>query len=272
MKQLMRSFIAYLCLILLASGACAASATDAVGKALERAERALTQAELRGDVGFWVGQGARLAKRRPEITLMPDIVRDRYKDTARYEYGFWVLRNATPRQIDSSVLAAEDKAFEADFLDDPFDNKSPKRVQKAYKVLKLGFDCSKADSIGLLFEEPDYGYVATHQLIALIVASHKGCIDESQHNQYAHPLVARITNEMQSYSATVGDLQVERAALLAIIGRADLVPDALVTELLRLQHRDGIWVFDDAITGGANVAAHNTALAYVVLAARLASQ
>lgn len=239
----------------------------ALAQSMAKTEAAFAQVKVQGDVAFWVGQGAMLAGRTPTLSLVDDVLFGDHEGLKRYDFYLWSLRNrALPRISDTDVSKGAD-GYQRGFLSNPRDTTSAERVQLAYKLMTDSIDCSPAAPLVVRGTPPDYGYVATHQLLGLMIAAEKGCVSTTELPALAAPYISRIYTEMLEWQGPLEDVQVERAALLAMIGRFDLVPAKMVNELVDSQYDDGLWAFGGLEKATLNTAAHNTALAYVVVAA-----
>lgn len=236
--------------------------------ALEKAETAFVQTPVRGDIGFLIQQGASLTNRTislaQDVSTLPGILS---KETP-YELALWQLGSKALPQVTDTSLPGKDTEFNPNFLrHDPEDVRNPQRIQLVLSIMREALTCSPRAHMDLLRLKPDYGYVANHQLLALLIASGRGCINDAQLVERAHPLIVRIHKEMLHHDNDLSDLQVERAAFLALTGRVDAVPTRLVRSLIDRQYDDGLWLFRNDTAASLNVALHNSALAYLLISA-----
>lgn len=239
--------------------------------ALEKAETAFTQTPVRGDVGFLIQQGASLTGRQirleQDVSPLPGIL----SGNIQYELALWQQGNKTLPEIPHTPLPGKGADFDPNYLrHDPEDTRNPQRAQMVLSVMREALTCSPRAQMDLLRLKPDYGYVSNHQLLGLLIASRRDCISEAQLANHAHPIIVRIHQEMLHYGNELSDLQVERAAFLAMIGRLDAVPPRLVKKLLDTQYDDGLWLFDNNSAASLNVALHHSALAYLLISAAYA--
>ena len=239
----------------------------ALAESMAKTEAAFATVKVQGDVAFWVGQGAMLAGRSPVLSLVDDVQFGDHEGLKRYDFYLWMLRNRPlPRISDTDVSRGKD-GYQRGFLANPRDTTSAERVQLAYKLMTDAIDCSPTGTLVMRGMAPDYGYVSTHQLLGLMIAAERGCVSATELPTLAAPYISRIYTEILDWQGQLEDVQVERAALLAMIGRFDLVPVKMVNELVESQYDDGLWAFGGLEKATLNTAAHNTALAYVVVAA-----
>lgn len=236
---------------------------------LSRTEATVAQIKVRGDVGFWFGQGAMLGHRQVSLNLMPQVSQQEDGLLSQLDYRFWQLRDVRFPSLAGVDVKSGDKSFDPSKLLDASDMDSPGRTTQALQLVKSVMEClpGKGANAGLLRAEPDYGYIATHQFFGLLVARHRGCIGKPEFTRRAAAYAKRVYSEMHDYSGPLTDVQVERAAMLSLVGKADVVPVSMINDLIKAQRPDGMWYFHNGGGFNANVAAHNSALAYLVLAA-----
>lgn len=247
-------------------------AEDDVRRAVVAAESAFESVQVFGDVSFFLTQGAKLAGRDIRLALDDRIFANRGEGIYRYEYYFWMNRHRALPDVPVTRVRMERGSFDPGFLRDPRDPLAGPRLERAMRITTTAIDCAPGQApldTGLL---PDYGYVATHQLLGLLIAAQRSCLERQAVHRYAPAYVTRIYSEMMAYYGELTDIQVERAAMLALVGRIDLVPDRLVKMLLASQRPDGFWYFGVDSAESQNVIGHNSALSYMVLAAWLGRQ
>lgn len=246
----------------------APSISDSIA-AIEKSEAAFSRIKVRGDIGFFLYQAARSAGRKLTISLDDLILENREAGLVRYDYAFWTARYRSLPAVQPFDVRIEGHGFDPGYLDAPHDPIEGARFARGMRVITDAFDCESGSPPLDTGAPPEYGYVVTHQLLALLIAAERRCVSTETLNRDAPAYVRRIYSEMMSYRAPISDIQVERAAMLSLIGRIDLVPDSMVRELVESQRPDGFWYFKGSGEETLNVIAHNSALSYMVVLAWL---
>jgi hypothetical protein len=119
------------------------------------------------------------------------------------------------------------------------------------------------------------GYVLTHQLIALLLGLHQGCIDTETAAPARALLAGRLWAEHHLDRSGINDLSIERLAVLCYAQVCDWITDDWFAELLRAQQPSGSWGTNlDANVHPRVVAReeHGAAIAFYVLASVWAEQ
>lgn len=112
-------------------------------------------------------------------------------------------------------------------------------------------------------------YVLTHQLIALTLGQHQGCIDSATAEPMREALATRLWLEQAMDRGGFTDLSVERLAALCYAQLCSWIPDEWINELLREQQPSGSWGDELNPNVHPRVIAreeHGAALAFYVLA------
>lgn len=239
---------------------------EALGTAVAASAQSFQGLPVRADIAFWLEQGS--AMHGTPITYERDRAID-FPGSASLrplELLFWQARSQRyPAAIYEPPLPA-DEGFKSGRLSaDPEDNSNPERVRTAMALLHEVSRCRSGDLMPLARAAPDYGYVATHQLLAVMFAQQRDCITERLARQLALPLLARLVSEVEEWGGTLTDVQVERAAILAMTGHADRIPSSLLRALVREQRDDGFWSFKPPEAENRSTILHNSVLAYVAL-------
>lgn len=86
-----------------------------------------------------------------------------------------------------------------------------------------------------------HGYVLTHQLIALMLGVHQGCVDPAVVAPLRADLAARLWAEHIREARPVDDLSIERLVVLCWAGACSWIEDEWVDGLLRAQKESGSW-------------------------------
>lgn len=256
-------------LLFLRGGAFAGTAT--VGQALSLAEEAFASVPVRGDVAFWLSQGARNAGRTMSLSLDPEVKASAAQGLLKYDYYLWVHKGLDVEVVPVTALAVADAAYQRNYLGSLDDGGDPQRVRMTLAVMVKAIDCVPGEPYPSDLLTPDYGYVATHQLLAVLIAHQRGCVDTEVYQKTAGALLRRIANEMRDFPGGLNDLQVERAAALTLFGFSEQVPAEMVTMLLEQQLKSGLWAFVFSDRHNMNIVMHNSALAYMVLSGQYAA-
>lgn len=230
--------------------------------ALVRAEKAMPGVKARSDVVFMISQASRLTSRKASIELEKEIRDSRNAGWAeKTEYALWEIRNKPLPMIAKGTAVVADKVLP-----------KPKVVLHADQKLVLVFvlidraiGCNASYNVYRDVGEPYFDYISAHQLLALMIARSHGCLTQTAFEKEVAPYVQRVYSEMIHHGGALTDLQVERAAFLALVGRSDLVRGDIIESLLRDQKSHGGWEYDmDPV--------HTSGLAYLLLSAVYAEQ
>lgn len=228
---------------------------------LGRAEKALSGKAVRSDIVFMFAQGAKITGNTFELPLIEEI-RDR-KDLhplLKLEYELWRMRNHDlPRMPRIAVTPEEYRPEHAAGLS------RQKEVEQVLQMMQVTVTCQRQIDARASVGEPGFGYVSTHQVLALTLATSRGCITRNDFAREITPYVRRVYSELMRNLDKSTDVQVERAAFLVLVGRADLVPHRYLRDLLAKQSSDGLWHFDSPPD-------HTSALAYLALSSLLQPQ
>jgi hypothetical protein len=115
---------------------------------------------------------------------------------------------------------------------------------------------------------PDYEYVSTHQVFAIIWMYNNKCISVSDYKAYQGNFASRVYQEfMANQNQPLSDLQVERAAILCMAKLCNEIPKTFFQKLMSEQMSDGLWRFKHPLSPQAITYEHATALAYFALSA-----
>lgn len=239
------------------------ASNNSVEQALALAESGFSDLRVRGDVAFWLVQGARTSGRAFAEELN-SVYRDgEIQGPLKYDYYLWQQRHLLVPEFDLGAL--QDPSYDPQYLQDPDDGSDAQRTRMTLAVMVKAIDCTAVPGYQESMLKPDYGYVATHQLLGVLIAHRRGCLSEQDYRRVSAALLGRVVNEMRYFAGIVNDLQVERAAVLTLFGYADLVPVDMVSQLLESQFKTGLWAFSFGDRNNSNIVMHNSALAYMVL-------
>lgn len=248
------------------------SGRDARVAALRKLEAAVSGRELHGDAIFLLAQGAHAAGRKPVLpALLRAIVESRDQFPHSLEYKFWSLRDVqfpvvpVPLPAVSAVTRPHNAGSENEIIDDA-------RAQAEWVLLVMAnaIQCSGPVAVTDLIGQPNNDYIVTHQVFALLLGAQRGCIAQEDLERLLPQYVARVRDEFLAHGAGLTDLQIERAAMLCMVGRCDVVPPSFLASLVRAQGKDGLWRLDDPLVRhGMMPPEHSSALAYYVLARSL---
>lgn len=222
--------------------------------ALMSAERALAHEAARSDVIFNFAQGGKVTGRRFEPQLVREIVQHEGRHPLlALEHELWVMRHRDLPTLPRTAMEI-DPSFEASI------SEAPQRqiIARVLTIMATALSCSEKIGLHDLLGEPGVGYVSTHQLLGLLIATERGCISGSDLQKGANPYVRRVYSEMMLGLDEFSDVQVERAAFLALAGRVDIVPPSFLHELILRQSDDGLWRLGMPPD-------HTTSLAYLLL-------
>lgn len=114
-----------------------------------------------------------------------------------------------------------------------------------------------------------HGYLLTHQLIALLLGWHQGCLDETTAAPLREILATRLWLEQEMDRRGVDDLSIERLAILCYAQVCDWLRDEWIDALIRAQQPSGSWGTEINANVNERVTAreeHAAAIAFYVLA------
>lgn len=255
-----RSFYIFALMSCLAQSSWAEIGRQSLEQALVSTETAMNGLKARGDVIFMTSQAGLKTGRKMSLFLTDDVLMYREVGTVEAaEYALWSMRDKRLPLVNKSVTIPLDEAV----LKRVPISIVPKEWEIDWVVGMMGKaeTCSARLKAGDLVGEPYYGYIATHQVLALMLAKARGCIDEQDFKVAFLRYVSRMYSEMLAAAGEKSDVQVERIAFMGLIGRIDLVPERMLDELISDQWYDGFWYFD-------SMPEHTTALAYLALSAK----
>lgn len=241
-------------------------------RALALTERAFDRQEVHGDVAFLLSQGAQVSGRRIAVKPLSNLEANRYTFPYSIEYRLWLLRDKPAPAVsvvvpDRGVLPF-DRARAVALREQARDRvKYTEMAQEVLRVMASVLECSDA-SVKSLFAEAGHGYTVTHQVAAITVSVMRGCLSATDAAQMLPPYVARVRDEfvLDLPVSLLTDLQIERAAMLCMVGHCALVPARFREQLVRAQADDGMWRLQDPLVRmGLLPDMHPTALAYYVL-------
>ena len=213
------------------------------------------------DVIFWLVQAGTASGRQIEPPLLPEIEQGRNSSPlARAQYRLWRLRHARMPKAPRVLYAPEAGIARVASLE-----QERQVLSVAIHVMTKALSCKSAEDARGLVGEPGIGYVSTHQLLALMLATSRGCLSMAQYERGVGPFARRVYSEMLRDLSQPIDVQVERAAVLVLAGRSDLVPLDYLEGLLKQQAPDGLWHFGVPPR-------HTSAMAYLALSSLLLSQ
>jgi hypothetical protein len=227
-------------------------------EALGYAEKALAGTSARGDVIFLAHQGTRFTGRNLEMYLTDDIFTFRdLSPIEAAEFELWRMKEMPLPTLPRTVSIPMDPAARRPAI--TFISKDWE-VSWVVSMMSRALSCKQPVPINELVGDPFRGYVAAHQVLSSLIARSRNCISDADFNTEFLKYVSRVYSEMLVEENERTDLHVERMALMALIGRIDLVPEPMLNRLIQAQWADGLWHYD-------SVQDHTTALAYVVISA-----
>lgn len=265
--------VGLLCVCLVLSGMAAAAVVPGVPEALARAEQALVSTPVRGDTGFLVNQGARRLGREVPLTLAPGLEEKRNQYPYNLEYTLWKLRLAAMPRLFYAVPSPGQRPFDpvlATGLRKAADGQKRFAEQGGlvFALMRGVLTCDRRMAPRQLVGEPDYEYVSTHQLLALGIALQRGCLTRPMTEQVIGDYAARVRDEfLLEQASSLTDLQLERAAVLCLVGQCAQVPRKFIQRVAQAQSPDGVWRLEDPLVKvGLIPHEHASALAYCLLA------
>ncbi|MDO8416149.1 MAG: hypothetical protein Q7S87_08070 [Agitococcus sp.] len=263
------------CLSLFISPHAKANPTPLSAEYLRRFETAIVKQPVHGDVALLVRQGAKILHHKVVVKPQKSYISRANKFPYSLEYALWALRDEQLNIEKKTFSLTKDKKFESYLAFTLSHPSSSIDIEKIYisqirmviNIMKIAIECKKNGFLTDLIGEPGYEYVSTHQLFTLVLAKHQGCITARQYEATLPIYATRVKNELDVVGDKLSDLQVERAAMLALIGRVDLIPITLIKNIIKSQRKDGFWLYVDNITPRLIPKEHTSALAYYLLAA-----
>lgn len=237
-----------------AAGTASPVTRSEVRTALARVETALKGVALRSDVIFMFAQGNHLSGRTFEPPLLEEIRLNKdAQPLQQLEYELWRMRGQKMPGLPRVALSPEAYDLAAAGRLSP-----QQQVGSVMQMMSVALNCRQRINARSGVGEPGYGYVSTHQVLALALAASRGCLTRGEFEKESLPYVRRVYSEMLRNLDEASDLQVERAAFLVLVGRADLVPQRYLRSLLARQAPNGLWYLGSAPD-------HTSALAYLLL-------
>lgn len=252
-----------LCVLLVFSGvfnsrpADAATLKERLENALAKTEGAMEGVQARSDVVFMISQARQLTGRKASLALDKKIHEQRNSGWVQEtEYKLWEVRDKKlPRMTVRLPMKADPVPPTPKVALSP-----DQRFILVLVLMQRALNCTASFDIYRDIGEPYVDYVSAHQLLSMMIAGGNGCLGQSAFARSAQPYIQRLYTEMVHHEGALTDLQVERAAFIALAGRVDLVDSRLVDALLDSQNAQGVWVFDMQPE-------HTSALAYLLLSA-----
>lgn len=261
MKMLRHVFVVcFLCVfsgVFAGSHAHAATLKERLESALTRTEGAMEGVQARSDVVFMISQARQLTGRNASVALDRKIHEQRNNGWVQEtEYKLWEARDKKLPRVTVRLPLKADPV-----LPTPKVALSPdQRFILVLVLMQRAVNCTSSFDIYKDIGEPYFDYVSAHQLLSMMIAGGNGCLSQAAFARSAQPYIQRLYTEMVHHEGALTDLQVERAAFLALAGRVDIVDGKLVESLLDSQNAQGVWVFDMQPE-------HTSALAYLLLSA-----
>ena len=254
----------------------ATAAQNQLKNALLQTEKNVKDRELHGDAIFLITQGAQLTGKSLALKPMKSLINMKDTFPSNIEYTLYQLRSV-PLPSVQFTMPTKDDQFDAKMANLLIDSPHPQEVVNQdegpwiMQILSNSLTCKPSSRPTTLVGEPNYEYISTHQTIGLIFARQRNCISRKDFADSIGAYALRIKNEFESASKQFTDIQIERAAVLCMIGQCKIVPDTFVNLLLTTQNKDGFWYAteDPLVNSGLFPPEHTTALAYYVLARKL---
>lgn len=251
---------------------------ERVARAIERSAVAIGKLELRGDQGWLVGQACRLLGKAyvewaEQLEVGRDVLRaaprDPRKVNAALEGVLWKARKLPGRSLPVMSIPRVEPL-----------EKVPSRFEaeegvEVLKLMRFALTCeenmARDRAWARMFEKDAAGYLLTHQLLALILAYERGCLDLEEVEVYRRLLAGRLLAEQLAENSAIHDLSVERMAVLCRAGLCGWIPDRDWHSLISSQRVDGSWESRGPENmKGIDWGPHTTALAFYALARRWA--
>ncbi len=238
---------------------------------LSRTENYFSGKTLDAYQAFLFEQVTMLTGRKITYSLMPRIKQNKDKYPVNLEYYLWSIRKQNLPTLKAVTLPKDpnfDKTKSATLLneDSQFVDKYNAHALEVFRVFGKTVACERGNNIVNLIGEPGYEYIATHQLLEIQIAAYRECITKSDLQANTPAYIVRVYNEFLANQDSLTDIQVERAAVLIMIGQSKLVPSSFLRRLATAQSTDGLWHFDEPTTRhGLMPLEHTATLAYYVL-------
>jgi hypothetical protein len=251
---------------------------ERVARAIERSAIAIGKLELRGDQGWLVGQAARLLGKayvewaeqlEVEHDVLRAVPRDPRKVNAALEGAMWKARKLPGRSLPAVSIP---RVEPVERVPSSFEREEAVEV---LRLMRFALTCEEKSTRdrgwNRMFEKDAAGYLLTHQLLALILAYERGCLDLEEVEVYRRLLAGRLLAEQLAENSAIHDLSVERMAVLCRAGLCGWIPDRDFHSLISSQRAEGSW----ESRGPENMkdidwGPHTTALAFYALARRWA--
>lgn len=266
---------AMVAVLLLACPVVPAWAADAsIAQAMQRTERLFLGQEVHGDVGFLLTQAAKRRGRELPMRLLAVIEANKTRMPYSVEYGLWELRNRPIPRMSFVLPPRHAGGFDPEEAVSLMNQPRPaanlgEQGQTVMLVMSNIMACDGKQSPVEMIGRPGYEYVSTHQIFGVLIAAQRQCQSRTVLSQMLGLYVGRVRDEFESQlqAAILTDIQIERAAMLCMAARCDLVPRSFHDRVLKAQAPDGLWrLADPLVRGGLLPPEHPTALAYYLLA------
>jgi hypothetical protein len=250
--------------------------------AIERTARYFDDRSLRGDQAFLLSQASAVLSLEfrdwvnalPPLSHLPQAAAlDLLSGTndQALEGVLWRDRNLAHRPWPSLPLPDIGPQGRTELSDEDLLN--------LIETMRLGLACDRLDATQRqrwrgLIAAPGHSYVLTHQLLMLVWARDRACLNDAEADALRLGLATAVYGELLSDRGAVNDLSLERMAMLCYAGLCSWVSDDLVTAVLRTQKADGSWG-DASVPVHPNVftpPAHTAALGFYVLALKWSEQ
>lgn len=240
----------------------AATLKERMELALSRTEGAMEGVRARSDVVFMVTQASHLTGRKASLALDKSIYEQRNEGWVQEtEYKLWEARDKKLPRVSMSMPLKADAVLPSPKVMLSTDQ----RFLLVFVLMQRAISCTDGFNVYRDVGEPYFDYVSAHQLLSILIAGGNGCLGSEAFSRSIQPYIQRVYSEMIGHKGGFTDLQVERAAFLALAGRPDLVAPDMIEGLLNSQSSKGVWVFDMQPE-------HTTALAYLLLSAVYAAR
>lgn len=246
---------------------------------LEAAARYLGATELRGDDAWVATQGAMQLGPTfriwaETINVSPSVETDLERDPLEGASGrgveghLWNLRWIEPLALpplDSPALPS--LAAVSTTLSD-------EDILALIRIMAQAVACHRLGAADLQawvdeLRRETSGYLLTHQLIALLLGRHQGCIDAETADPIRADLSRRLFLEQSMDRRGIDDLSLERLAILCFAQVCHWLQDDWIDEVIRTQQPSGSWGADTNAHVNERVLAreeHSAALGFYLLA------
>lgn len=225
--------------------------------ALKKTERAMVGVRANSDIVFMIEQAHLITGRNVLIEVHPEII-NRRKDgwIQETEYKMWEIRKIKLPRVGRGVGVTADPVLPvANIVMTP-----EQKFLAGLVIMQRSIGCSPGFDIYRDVGEPYFEYISAHQLLSMLIARARGCIDEEMFSRNVTKYLQRVYTEMIHHKGPLTDLQVERAAFISLAGRSDLIDKDMVRKILNEQSDSGLWKYDMPV-------AHTSALAYLLISA-----